>query len=297
MFKYGSLFAGGVVLAILAVAIPGRTTSPAFVSGAWVLDGQHSDAQYVTDGTTDFGKTKMVYTIGYAKMAGIVKLDSSDPTKSSFDFTTYPASSEAPPMNEDGMVKPQWLGMQANHTLVCFHSKGVAQNPDGRLQTTGNLVLTRVDRNVELTPNEAYSGPEYGPPIFHRIIRQATFVFDAPSETGGGSNGTGLQTSGSTNVVREEFPQLLKAVTGTYWPPVVQDKHCQVPAANEGYSGAQCTGTFLTSQPLPQPPRSAGGEDYPGPANFNAVVGTHMTILVHMRLTPEGSGGKASAGN
>ena len=291
MFKYGSLFAGGVVLAILAVAIPGRSTSPAFVSGAWMVDGHHSDAQYVADGTTDFGKTKMVFTIRYAKVAGTVKLDNGDPSKSSFDFTTYPASSDAPPMNEDGMVKPQWLGMQANHTLVCFHSKGVQQSADGHLQTSGNLVLTRVDRNVELTPNEAYAGPEYGPPIFHRIIRQATFVFDAPSDAAGV-----IKTSGSTNVVREDFPQLLKAVIGTYWPPVVQDEHCQVPSANEGYSGAECTGTFLTSQPLPQPPRSAGGEDYPGPANFNGVVGSHLTILVHMRLTSGGSGEKA-AGN
>jgi polyisoprenoid-binding protein YceI len=296
MFKYGTLLAGGVVLAILAVAIPGRSTPPVFVSGAWMIDGHHSDAQYVADGTTDFGKTKMVFTIGYAKVAGLVKLDNADSSKSSFDFTTYPASSEAPPMNEDGMVKPQWLGMQANHTLVCFHSKGVEQKADGRLQTTGNLVMTRVDRNVELTPNEAYAGPEYGPAIIHRITRQATFVFDAPAETASGSNAKGLQTSGSTNIVREDFPQLLKAVLGTYYPPVFQNEHCQVPAANEGYSGAECTGTFLAPQPLPQPPRSAGGEDYPGPANFNAVVGSHLTILVHMRLTPEAAAEKP-AGN
>ncbi len=291
MFKYGGLFAGGAVLAMLAVAIPGRTSTPAFVSGAWMLDGHHSNAQYVADGTTDFGKTKMIFTIGYAKMAGTVKLNSADPSKSSFDFTTYPASSEAPPMNEDGMVKTQWLGMQANHTLVCFHAKGVQQNADGRLQTSGNLVMTRVDRNVELTPSEAYAGPEYGPPMIHRIIRPATFVFDAPAETGGV-----LQISGNTNVIREDFPQLLKAVLGTYWPPVVQDQHCQVPPANEGYSGAECTGTYLTSPPLPQPPRSAGGEDYPGPANFNTVVGNHLTILVHMRLTPDASGEKTAAG-
>src|ERR1700690_2997633 len=61
MFKYGSLFTGGVVLAILAVAIPGRSTPPAFVSGAWMVDGHHSDAQYVADGTTAFGKTKRVF--------------------------------------------------------------------------------------------------------------------------------------------------------------------------------------------------------------------------------------------
>lgn len=199
-------------------------------------------------------------------------------------------------MDEEGKVKTQWLVTHANHTLVCFHSKGVQQTADGRLRTTGNLVLTRVDRNVELTPNEAYAGPVYGPPIIHRVIRQATFVFDLPAARGGGPNGGGSQTSGSTNVIREDFPQLLKAVIGTYWPPVVQDESCQVPPANEAYSGAKCTGTFLETPALPEAPHAAG-EDYPGPANFNAVVGERLTILVHMRLTPTGSGAQPTAGN
>ena len=285
MLKQTVLFAAIVVLTVLALAIPGRSISPAFATGSWVVDGGHSDAQYIADGTTDFGKTKMTFTIGFARVAGIVKLDSSDSANSSFDFTTYPATSMAPPMNEEGKVKTQWLVTHANHTLVCFHSKGVKQTADGRLQTSGNLVLTRVDRNVEMTPNEAYAGPVYGPPMIHRIIREATFVFD-PSTAAGGA----FQTSGSTKVVREDFPQLLKAVVGTYWPPVVQDKNCQVPAASEAYSGAQCTGTFLMSPPLPESPHAANEEDAPGPSNFNAVVGEHLTILVHMRLKPSGSG-------
>ena len=285
MLKQTVLFAAIVVLAILALANPGRSISPAFATGSWVVDGGHSDAQYIADGTTDFGKTKMTFTIGFARVAGVVKLDSSDSANSSFDFTTYPATSMAPPMNEEGKVKTQWLVTHANHTLVCFHSKGVKQTADGRLQTSGNLVLTRVDRNVEMTPNEAYAGPVYGPPMVHRIIREATFVFDPPTAAGGA-----FQTSGSTKVVREDFPQLLKAVIGTYWPPVVQDKNCQVPAASEAYSGAQCTGTFLMSPPLPESPHAANEEDAPGPSNFNAVVGEHLTILVHMRLKPSGSG-------
>ncbi len=285
MIKYTATSAAFVVLAILALAIPGRSISPAFATGSWVVDGGHSDAQYIADGTTDFGKTKMTFTIGFARVAGAVKLDSSDSANSSFDFTTYPATSMAPPMNEEGKVKTQWLVTHANHTLVCFHSKGVKQTADGRLQTTGNLVLTRVDRNVELTPNEAYAGPVYGPPMIHRVIHEATFVFDSPTAAGGA-----FQASGSTKVVREDFPQLLKAVIGTYWPPVVQDKNCQVPAASEAYSGAQCTGTLLMIPALPEAPHAANEEDSPGPANFNAVVGERLTILVHMRLKPISSG-------
>jgi len=86
---------------------------------------------------------------------------------------------------------------------------------------------------------------------------------------------------------------LLTAVIGTYWPPVVQDRDCKVPAASEAYSGAQCTGTFLMTPGLPEAPRAANAEDSPGPANFNSVVGSHLTIQVHMRLKPSGSGAAA----
>jgi hypothetical protein len=180
---------------------------------------------------------------------------------------------------------------------VCFHSKGVIPTTDGHLRTTGNLTLTRVDRNVELTPNEAYAGPVYGPPIIHRVIRQATFAFDVSAARGSGPNGGGLQTSGSTNVIGEDFPQLLKAVIGTYWPPVIQDENCQVVGPSESYSGAQCTGTFLETPALPEAPRASVGEDYPGgPPNFNSVVGDRLNILVRLRLTPISSGTQLGAG-
>jgi polyisoprenoid-binding protein YceI len=292
MFKYTAISAAFVILSILALAVPGRTISPASAAGSWVVDASHSDAQLSTDGTTDFGRTKMTFAIGFARVNGTVKLDESGSANSSFDFRMYPASSMAHPIDEEGKAKLEWLTHYANNTLVCFHSKGARQTGDGRLRTTGNLVLTRVDRNVELTPNEAYSGPVYGPPMIHRVIREATFVFDPPTVAG-----EAFQTSGSTKVIREDFPQLLKAVIGTYWPPVVQDKNCQVPAASEAYSGAECTGTFLMTPTLPEAPHAANQEDYPGPANFNAVVGERLTILVRMRLKPSGSGAQPIAGN
>lgn len=197
----------------------------------------------------------------------------------------------APPMDEDGKVKTQWIVTPANHTLVCFHSKGVRQTADGRLQTTGNLVLTRVDRNVDATPSEAYAGPVYGPPMIHRLTHEATFMFDAPATRSGA-----FQTSGSTNVIGEDFPQLVKAMIATYWPPVIQDKNCQAPNPSEAYSGAQCTGTFLEGPALPEAPHAANGEDIGVPTNFNAVAGQHLTIVVHMRLTPAASGAQAPSG-
>src|SRR5712692_8526751 len=285
MTKYASLFVAAV---ILAMVVPGK---PVATTGSWQVDARHSDAQLYTDGTTDFGKTKTTFTVGIARVSGTVKLDGSDSANSAFDFTMYPATSMASPIDEDGKVKIGWFANHANNTLVCFHSKGTRQTADGRLQTTGTLLLTRVDRNVEVTPREAYAGPVYGPPMIHRVVHEATFVFDSPTATGGE-----FHTSGSTKVIREDFPQLVKALIATYWPPVVKDRNCQTPAPGESYSGTQCTGTFLMTPELPQASISAG-EDYPGPQGFNAVVGERLSILVHMRLKPSGSGARAGAGN
>jgi polyisoprenoid-binding protein YceI len=274
MTKYVVLSVAALILVIAVSPKPVATT------GSWQVDASHSDAQLSADGTTDYGKTKTAFTVGIARVNGTVKLDGSDSANSAFDFRMYPATSMAPPIDEEGKVKIGWFANHANMTLVCFHSKGTRQTADGRLQTTGNLTLTRMDRNVELTPSEAYAGPIYGPPMIHRVTQEATFVFDPPAASSGA-----FQTSGSTKVVREDFPQLVKAVVGTYWPPVVQDKNCRVPAASEAYSGTQCTGTFLMPPPLPEAP-STVAEDYPGSSGFNTVVGERLTILVHMRLTP-----------
>jgi polyisoprenoid-binding protein YceI len=278
MLKYAALLAAAVGLVLVG---PAKPLAPV---GSWQLDSHHSHAQLITDGTTDYGKTKINITVGFARMNGTVKLDGAD---SAFDFRLYPASSMAPPIGEDGKAKISWFENHANNTLVCFHSKGAKQTADGHLQTTGTLVLTRVDRNVELTPSEAYAGPVYGPAMIHRLSREATFVFDFPG--GGGQEGEILAV-GSTKVVREDFPQLLRTVIATYWPPVVQDKNCQMPAgAGEAYTGAQCSGTFLMSSPLPAPPSFVGEDNYPGTSNFNTLVGDRLTISVHMRLMAAGS--------
>ena len=291
------MFRSTAVFAIAGVLAFGGFTKPVSTDGSWLVDARHSDTKLTTDGTTDYGKTKINVTLGFARVSGDVKLDDGDPAKSSVDLHIYPATSMAPSIEEDGNFKNHWLANMANHTLLCFHSKGVTKTPDGRLQTTGALKLTRVDRNVEATPSEAYSGPVYGPPMIHTVTREVTLVFDPPTATGTESSARGLELSGSTTVSREAFPQLLKAVVHTYWPPVVQDEKCQAPAAGEAYSGAQCTGTFLKTPGLPEGPYAGGREDYPGPSNFDAIDGNHLTILVHLLLRPAGAGEPAATGN
>jgi polyisoprenoid-binding protein YceI len=289
MFKSIAMVA---VAATLAASTPSTPTSTA---GSWRVDARHSDAQLVTDATTDYGKTKINITLGFGRVSGGLQLDDADPSKSSVDLHIYPATSMAPPIEEDGNFKAMWLANLANHTLVCFHSKKVVRTPDGKLQTTGDLVLTRVDRNLQYNPGEDYAGPVYGPPIIHKVSREATFVFDLSPVAGTGQKNGTLLASASTNATREGFPQLLRAVLTTYWPPMVEDEKCQVASGgSEDYRGAQCTGSFLHAAGLPLAPGGTPvGEDYPAPSNFSAVVGSQLTIQLHMQLAPQASGQKA----
>lgn len=297
MLKRTPIFvlAGIVTLGILSIGVSGK---PGSTAGHWLVDTRHSDAQIITDGTTDYGKEKMDITLGFGRINGRMNLDDADPTKSTVDFRIYPATSVTPSIEEDGRFKANWLANQANHTLVCFHSKKVVRTPDGRVQATGELAITRVDRNVEATPSEAYAGPVYGPPMVHRVSQQATFVFNlAPGDAKLPKDG-GIEASTSTKVFREDFPQLVSAVVMTYWPTVVQDENCQPSRVSEAYSGPKCTGTFLEAPTLPQSPQQAQvGEDFPGPPGFNAVVGERLTMIVHMHLRPGASEERAAGGN
>jgi len=290
MLKHTAVFVVSVVLTLVLLGVD-APNKPASMGGSWQVDIRHSDAKLITDATTDYGKTKMNVTLGYARLYGRVKIDDADSTKSSIEFRFYPATSMTPSIDEDGKFLKEWLQNPSNQTLVCFHSKRVERMPDGRVQATGELAVTRVDRNVDATPSEAYSGPVYGPPMKHRVSHEATFVFDLRDEKDGG-----MRASGSTRVVREDFPQMVKTVVNTYWPPVVQDESCQNPDVSEAYSGAQCTGTYMATAGLPAEPRAANGEDVGAQQNFNAIVGNHLTILVHMRLMAK-AGEQAMTGN
>ena len=295
MSKHTAVFAIAAIVVLGAVTMGAK--KPVSLAGAWLVDTRHSDAQLVTDGTTDYGKTKIDITLGFGRVEGAVKLEDAGGKDPSVDLHIYPATSMAPPLGEEGNFKSRWISNRANNTLLCFHSKSVTKTSDGRLQAKGELTLVRVDRNVQLDPNEAYSGPVYGPPIVHMVSRQATFAFDLPKDSKTQSGA--LVMVGSTQMTPEMFPQLVKAAVNTYWPPLVQDANCK-PADNAGsedYRGGMCSGKVLQAPALPQGPYSGGREDYPGPGDYNAVTGSKLSIMVHMHLLQAGSAGAAATGD
>jgi polyisoprenoid-binding protein YceI len=228
MLKHMVASAATIVLALAVLGLD-APNKPVSVAGSWQVDARHSDAKLITDATTDYGKTKINATLGFARVNGRVTIDDGDPAKSSVEFRFYPATSMAPAIDEDGKFLSHWLENLSNRTLVCVHSKRVVRTPDGRLQATGDLSVTRVDRNVQADPTEAYAGPVYGPPVIHRTSREATFVFDFPAAGGNGQKESSINVSGSTSMFREDFPQLVRTVVSTYWPTVVQDEHFQNP--------------------------------------------------------------------
>ena len=294
MFRYIATFAMAGALALTSAGKPAVSTTP----GSYQVDARHSHAKLTTDGTTDFGKSKMDVVLGFGRVNGDVILNDADLTKSRVDLHIYPATAMSESIGEDGNFKTQWLANLANQTLLCFHSKQITKTADGKLEVSGELKLTRVDRNVQADPNEAYSGPVYGPPIVHTVSRPAMLVFDVTPDTAGSKDGA-IQMRGTTAMTRENFPQLLRAVVSTYWPPLVQDQNCQLPSngGSEDYRGAMCTGTVLQPPALPQGPNAGGREDYPGPSDYNAVSGNALSMVVHLRLLPKASGGAVATGD
>ncbi len=285
-FAIGALIALGI--AVLSASNP---SSPS--GGSWRVDTRHSDVQLITDATTEYGKTKTDVTLGFGRVSGTVIFDGVDPARSSVELHFYPATSMTPPITEDGKFNNRWLANLANQTLICFHSKSVTRSGDGKLQVAGTLVLTRVDRTIQADPNEGYAGPVYGPPIIHRISQGAILVFESMSPDENSKEGGAMRQSASTKVFREDFPQLLRAVTATYWPPLVQDQNCQQTASmGEDYHGVACTGTMLVAPSLPEPPHAGNAEDigYTQASDFNTIVGERVNLLLHMRLLPKGSG-------
>jgi len=285
MVRYAAL--AGTIVA-LALAAPGKPVAP---SGNWHVDSRHSDVQLITDGTTNFGKAKTNFTVGFARVTGIVRLDGADPTKSEVHIDFYPATAMEPTVDHDGKVNEAWFADRANNMMICFHSESTALTSSGQLEAKGKLGMIRVDRNVEETASEAYSGPVYGPPILHHVSREATFVFDVPG-AGGGGKAEAVHMKGSTKLAQEDFPQFFRAVLATQWPAVVQDKKCQTSGTGEAYSGEICTGTFLIPS-FPTGPGAPASESFPGPQDYNTISAQRMTIAAHLRLRPAGGGAKA----
>jgi len=224
------------ILLILAMAT--LVTVPAVAKeGKWKLDADHSTARILLGANA--------FNIGVARVGGNVELDAAEPTNSVLDLSIDPAGGK----------------------LITFQSRSATRTRDGKLAVSGELTLSRVVREVILNTAEDYYGPVYGEPITQTVTHEVTFVLPMSAR------GEQAETTAEANIFPESFPELFAAVADANWPPVIQDKACEMPLADENYAGALCYGTAV------EPDR---GEDYP-----DAPQGNLVTIVLKLHLTRE----------
>ena len=273
---------------LIASIFAGAFTAPSHgQTGRYKVDSDHSDARFAID--DKMTETNQTITLGAARVAGTVNLDKNDLAGSTFTFNLYPATSLSPAIDQEGKPVKGSGSDLANYALVSFQSERVSSTSDGSFRVTGNLVLTRIDRNADSAPGEAYAGQVYsGPAIIHRVVREASFLValsDPPSAEN--ERDREIEASATGAIIREDFPELLETLSDMNWPPVVQEPKCAWPATTgEDFAGGSCTGNVVELPSLPMI-YTGSGEDYSGPRAASVQLGNHLSILLHMRLTGE----------
>lgn len=286
----------GFLTISLTIVIFAVTSPAAFADGgSWFLDSTTSDARFFQGSAA----TPDSVNTGVARVTGEVKLDENDLDNSVLDLSIYPADENwGHALNAEGTLPNGYVPDPTDHTLLTFKSNRILRTSNGKLEVTGNLTLTRVERSVTLTPSEAYAGPVYGDPVIHTENREIVFLFPSSMATPR-SEGlppvtlktqSKLEVSGSAGIGRENFPELLSAIRDTNWPSVVQNEHCTMPSTiGDDYSGARCTGTLIaaTNHDNCHMPASIG-DDYSGPL-CSPPAGDRTTIVLNLKLLQAGS--------
>ncbi len=277
--------------AITSVVAACLISSLAFANDSWTLDSSTSTARLYQGSKANPGSVNTVV----ARVAGKVKLDTSNLDNSIFDLSIYPADQywkHALGANSDfprGNVSDA-----SGQTLLRFKSKRIGRTGNGQLEVIGNLTLTRVEPSVTAAPSEAYAGAVYGNPVIRADTREIKFQFSTLSAALSGSltsatlqSKGALEIVGATRVGHEDLAELLSAIRDTNWSSMVQKQDCHMPSTDgEDYSGVQCTGTLIAarSDDHCQMP-AAAGEDYSGPL-CTPVAGNQTTMVLALRLLP-----------
>ncbi|MCU1301015.1 MAG: hypothetical protein JWQ87_1299 [Candidatus Sulfotelmatobacter sp.] len=287
-------------LAILSLVMFGVIAPRAFADGgSWSLDSTTSTARFFQGSTANPDSVNT----GVARITGKVKLDTNDLRNSVFELSIHPADEQwAHALSADSALPVGYHPDGTDHTLLTFRSKRILNRGDGQLEVIGDLTLTRVERTVTLTSNDAYAGPVYGDPVLHTTTREIMFLFpnlgsalsSGPLTSVALRQNRALDLSGSARVGHEDFPELLNAIQDTNWPAVVQNERCQMPSTvGEDYHGATCTGTVVatTRHDNCHMPATAG-DDYSG-AVCTPASGNETTIVLNLKMLPASSGAVA----
>jgi polyisoprenoid-binding protein YceI len=279
----------GVFLSVVFAAVVSPDLACA-TDTVWSLDSKTSTASFFLGSAENPNSVN----VGVARVAGEVKLETNDLNSLVFDLSIYPADEDwGSGLTSKGNLPDDYVPDTSDHTMLTFNSRHVWKAADGKLKVSGDLMLTRVERNITADATEAYAGPVYGDPVIQTVIKEVTFAFpklnteitSVSVAPGIREKQSALELSASTRVAHEDFKGLSDAMIETNWPSVVNNENCQVPSAGEDFHGAICTGTVIAAISadnchLP----NTVGEDYSG-LICAPPAGDQTTIVLNLKLT------------
>ena len=250
------------------------------------IDSGHSVASLSLASSTS---SNPPYNVGIAEVMGWVNSTGNDPAKATFEFFIYPAQQGPRLFDADGNLRFDSYAELARYSLLSFKSKRAVWGRDGKLELTGDLILTHVERAASMNWSTAYNGATYSEPDTDRLAREVTFVVQTPREDLAAGLEIGqFQVSALATIHREDFAELWPALRDSIWPVVVEDRDCQPPEPKPSmrdYKGFDCTGRVVPVTPRPEPPRNFNAA-YPGPLTSDPPAGDEVTIHVQLRVVP-----------
>ena len=284
--------------------------SPAFPqTTVWGIDSASSTARlYVASSSRRDARIN----VGVARLSGEINQNLGDSLPSAVVFQVYAAdkNSNLVPSKSQGPAPHPLYG--ANNTVLTFQSKTVEPLDKDTFRVRGELTATYTTRSATYGPFRSYYGPVYGPPVTHTAKREATFVFRQLPQSGAREAKAGIaEWSASVAIPSDLFPDLWNAVVSTDWPPFVimeqcvmpsgtdlnysgqrctrkmvdreprTDVRCVMPTATEGFVGVVCTGTPLSTLPIPEDKYVTGGQGSSGAQGNSA---NEVEIELDLRL-------------
>jgi polyisoprenoid-binding protein YceI len=271
-----------LVLGLTALA----AASVSAQNAKWQIDAGHSTASVflAQSGDPDPG-----LNIAVAMAAGTVDLDSADPSKLSLQLNIIPADQDQALLNSNGTLRAGAYAALSRYTVISFQSESAVRDQSGKLQLTGNVTVTYVEREAPADWNVGYSGPTVVTPGSESATRKFTFTFDkSASDIAYGQKVGWMEITGLGKIPLEDFPTLRHWLWSSVWPMLVEDRSCYGPnysISMREYHGAVCTGQLVETKPPKEVPYSSGsGLDYSGPRFETPQKINEVRILLDLKM-------------
>lgn len=252
----------------------------------WQIDAGHSSASIflAQSGDPDPG-----LNIAVAMSAGTMNLDSADPSKLSLQLNIIPANQNEALLNPNSTIRAGAYAALSHYTIMSFQSKPAVRDQNGKLQLTGDLTVTYVEREAPAEWNVGYTGPAVIIPVSKRATHNVTFTLDkSDSDIAYGKKVGWMDITGLGKIPLADLPTLRDWLASSMWPMLVEDHSCYIPnysISMREYHGAICTGDLVETKPPKQVPYgSVSGLDYSGPRYEAPQKIDEVRILLDLKM-------------